>query len=210
MALSATIGTGNIVGVSAAILAGGPGAVSWMWVTAAVGMATKFTSCTLAVHFRRIDETGETHCGPMHFIELGMGTRFKWLAVLFAVFTVGASSGIGNMFQINNMVASLRTLLFGHNVADTFAFSTLVSWSYYGDRGADYLFGKRFVVWYRFLYCIVIVIGSCITINTVIDFSDVMNGLMALPNLVALVALSSVVVRLTKQYFANEGRAKMT
>ena len=111
-ALSATIGLGNIVGVATAILLGGPGAVFWMWVTALVGMATKFTSCTLAVRYRQIDKTGETHGGPMHFIEEGLGPKFKWLAVLFALFTVTASFGIGNMFQINNLTASIRTLMF--------------------------------------------------------------------------------------------------
>ena len=85
-ALSATIGTGNIVGVAAAILAGGPGAVFWMWVMACVGMATKYASCTLAVHFRRVDANGETAGGPMHFIERGMGAQYKWLAILFAFF----------------------------------------------------------------------------------------------------------------------------
>jgi len=103
-ALSATIGTGNIVGVAAAILIGGPGAVFWMWITACVGMATKFTSCTLAVHFRRIDESGEAHGGPMHFIELGMGKNWKWLAVLFAAFTALASFGIALfLFDISNL-----------------------------------------------------------------------------------------------------------
>ncbi|MCA9399791.1 MAG: sodium:alanine symporter family protein, partial [Candidatus Omnitrophica bacterium] len=92
-ALSATIGTGNIVGVAAAILLGGPGAVFWMWVTACVGMATKFASCTLAVHFRKVDKNYETHAGPMHFIEMGMGKNFKWLAVMFAVFAAITSFG---------------------------------------------------------------------------------------------------------------------
>lgn len=109
-ALSATIGTGNIVGVAAAILTGGPGAVFWMWVTALVGMATKFTSCTLAVHFRKTDDRGEAHGGPMYFIEMGLGPKFKWLAVLFAFFTAVASLGIGNMFQVNNMVSSIKSL----------------------------------------------------------------------------------------------------
>ncbi|MCB1070856.1 MAG: sodium:alanine symporter family protein, partial [Kiritimatiellae bacterium] len=121
-ALSATIGTGNIVGVAAAILTGGPGAVFWMWITAMVGMATKFTSCTLAVHYRRIDESGEAHGGPMHFIELGMGSQWKWLAVLFAVFTAVASFGIGNMFQANNVAAAVNTLVSGH---ETVSSSTL-------------------------------------------------------------------------------------
>ncbi|MDD5709689.1 MAG: alanine:cation symporter family protein, partial [Candidatus Marinimicrobia bacterium] len=87
-ALSATVGTGNIVGVAAAIMMGGPGAVFWMWVTAFFGMAVKFTSCTLSVRFRKVDEKGVAHGGPMHFIEIGMGKKFKWLAVLYAVFTI--------------------------------------------------------------------------------------------------------------------------
>jgi len=377
-ALSATIGTGNIVGVAAAILAGGPGAAFWMWVTALVGMATKFTSCTLAVHFRRIDRHGEAHGGPMHFIELGMGPRFKWLAVLFALFTVVASFGIGNMFQINNCAISLNALIrpgttptfglsllvglivaamvaavilggisrigrfaselvpimcfiyiagalvvlvrhapaipgafativyhafhkpealvggllgtvirsgvarglfsneaglgsaamahgaartdepvreglvamlgpfidtivictmtalaivitgahelcsvkgeltgkafelgIGHPIGGTivsiavilFSFSTLVSWSYYGDRAADYLFGPRAVLPYRLIYVGFIVLGAVVSIGTIIDFCDAMNGLMAIPNLIALIALSPLVARLARDYF---------
>lgn len=379
-ALSATIGTGNIVGVAAAILMGGPGAVFWMWITALVGMATKFTSCTLAVHFRHIDETGEAHGGPMHFIEIGMGHRFKWLAVLFALFTITASFGIGNMFQINNVAVSLNAIFRGnsapstvfnlsvgiiiaimvgsvilggiksigrfaskivplmcvlyigggliilfkniavipaalqtifyhafhtpaaisggllgtvirsgvarglfsneaglgsaamahgaaktnepvreglvamlgpfidtimicsitalvivitgaHNVCHVegeltgkafelglgsslgakliatgivfFAFSTLISWSYYGDRAADYLLGKKAVRPYRFIYLGFIVLGAVMKISTVIDFCDAMNGLMAIPNLIALAALSPVVAKLAKDYFGR-------
>ena len=380
-ALSATIGTGNIVGVAAAILMGGPGAVFWMWITALVGMATKFTSCTLAVNFRHIDETGEVHGGPMHFIEIGMGPRFKWLAVLYALFTVTASFGIGNMFQINNVAVSLNAIfrgssaaptivfnlsvgiiiaimvgsvilggiksigrfaskivpfmcvlyigggliillknitfipaafqtifyhafhtpeaitggLFGtvirsgvarglfsneaglgsaamahgaaktnepvreglvamlgpfidtimicsitalvivitgaHNVCHVegeltgkafelglgsnlgakfiaigivfFAFSTLISWSYYGDRAADYLLGKKAVRPYRYIYLGFIVLGAVIKISTVINFSDIMNGLMAIPNLIALAILSPVVAKLAKDYFGR-------
>ncbi len=379
-ALSATIGTGNIVGVAAAILLGGPGAAFWMWVTALVGMATKFASCTLAVHYRRIDSSGEAHGGPMHFIELGMGKRFKWLAVLFAVFTVTASFGIGNMFQVNNCVVSLSVLfggssepsrMFGliagvivaalvaavilggikrigrfasalvpfmcavyilgglyillrnataipgafreiffhafhkpealaggllgtvvrqgvarglfsneaglgsaamafgaartkepvreglvsmlgpfidtivicsitalaivitgaHEVCSVkgeltgkafelgwgsrygglvvalgvvlFSFSTLISWSYYGDRAADYLFGHRAVLPYRLVYIGFIVVGAVVSIGTIIDFCDAMNGLMAVPNLIALIALSPLLVKLTRDYFSR-------
>lgn len=378
-ALSATIGTGNIVGVAVAILLGGPGAAFWMWVTALVGMATKFTSCTLAVHFRRIDSEGEAHGGPMHFIELGMGQKFKWLAVLFAIFTVTASFGIGNMFQVNNLATSISLLfrdtaetsmcfsltvglifaglvgsvilggiksigrfaslivpvmcvfyvgsgsiilikhigeipeafktifyyafhkpealqgaLWGtvvkqgvarglfsneaglgsapmaHGAARTkepvreglvamlgpfidtlvictitalvivvtktytiegieagaltgrafdvglgspigsklvalgvifFSLSTLISWSYYGDRAADYLLGKKAVLPYRMVYLVFIVLGAVWHIGSIIDFCDAMNGLMAIPNLIALIVLSPVVAGLTKDYF---------
>jgi AGCS family alanine or glycine:cation symporter len=380
-ALSGTIGLGNIVGVAAAILMGGPGAVFWMWVTALFGMASKFTSCTLAIRHRRIDESGEAHGGPMHYIELGMGRKFKSLAILFAVFTGLASFGIGNMFQINNLTASLYCLVrpqatepsnlfnlivgigvavlvgsvilggiksigrfvskivpfmcifylvagliiifknytqvpaaFGtifyyafhrpeslaggllgtvirsgvarglfsneagmgsaamvHGAARTdepvreglvamigpfvdtilicsmtaivivitgeynnctdkgvltaqsfasglgsdwgislvcvavifFAFSTLITWSYYGDRSVDYLFGKGAVKPYRFIYLGFIVLGACLKIGVVINFCDIMNGLMAVPNLLALIVLSGSVGRLTKDYFVR-------
>ncbi len=379
-ALSATIGTGNIVGVAAAILMGGPGALFWMWVTAFFGMAVKFTSCTLAVKFRRVDEQGEAHGGPMHFIEQGMGKHFKWLAILFALFTMLASFGIGNMFQINNMAVSLSFLIQGHEqpgflfnlitgiivsvlvgavilggiksigrvasrivpvmfvfyvgagliilfknyaaipaafqsifyyafhtpeamaggllgtvirsgvarglfsneaglgsaaiahgaartkepvreglvamlgpfidtilvcsitgliiivtgVYETcsikgeltarafeaglgsllggkivalgiifFAFSTAISWSYYGDRASDYLFGKKAVTPYRWVYLGFLVLGAVIKLDLVISFSDIMNALMAIPNLIALLVLSPIVVRLAGDYFSR-------
>ena len=376
-ALSATIGTGNIVGVAAAILMGGPGAIFWMWITACVGMATKFASCTLAVHFRQIDQSGEAHGGPMHFIELGMGKRFKWLAVLFASFTALASFGIGNMFQISSMVTATNGLIFGNgtetslfirlsiglitagivasvilggikriaNVAsklvpfmcifyifagliiliknvdlilpgiqliltqafhapeavtggllggvirsgvarglfsneaglgsaamahgaartnepvreglvamlgpfiDTiivcsvtalviictgayetitdkaqltsaafemglpgsgwlvsvgiilFAFTTLIAWSYYGDRAVDYLFGPGAVKGYRMMYVGFVILGALRPLDDVINLCDALNGLMAVPNLIALVVLAPVVTKLTKEYF---------
>lgn len=378
-ALSGTVGTGNIIGVAAAILMGGPGAVFWMWVTAFVGMATKFTSCTLAVHFRKVDGEGEVHGGPMHYIEMGMGKRFKWLAVTYAFFTAIASFGIGNMFQVNSMVGSINGLLTGtsnsaeylvklsvgvlvafvvafviiggikriaswsskivplmclfyfgsalvilfknidlvlpglelifvqafnapesvsggllggvissgvarglfsneaglgsaamaHSAAKTdepvreglvamlepfidtlvictitalviictgaytqvsnkalvtitafeiglpgsgplvsiailfFAFSTLIAWSYYGDRAIDYLFGPGAVVYYRWCYVLFIIVGALYSIEDVINFCDTANGLMALPNLAALIYLSPLVYKLTKDYFES-------
>ncbi|PCI37352.1 MAG: sodium:alanine symporter family protein [Elusimicrobia bacterium] len=378
-ALSATIGTGNIVGVAAAIAAGGPGAVFWMWVTAFFGMATKFASCTLAVHFRRVDESGEIHGGPMHFIEMGLGPKYRWLALSFAFLTAGASFGIGNMFQANNVAAAVNSLVYGADAASSttvnvavglicavlvaavilggikriaafagkvvpfmcafyviiglailakfagripegiglilhhafhapesvaggllggvirsgvsrglfsneaglgsapiahaaaktdepireglvallepfidtlmicsitalvivctgayemgfekgkltaaafglgfpgagkavavatifFAFSTLVSWSYYGDRAVDYLFGKKAVVPYRVLYIGFIFLGAVIKLGWVIDFCDAMNGLMAIPNLIALLMLSPLIAKLLNDYMAR-------
>lgn len=375
-ALSATIGTGNIIGVSVAVLAGGPGAVFWMWITACVGMATKFTSCTLAVHFRKIDQDGEAHGGPMHFIEIGMGSSYKWLAVCFAVFTALASFGIGNMFQINSMVSAVNTLLFkevvepgialrlavgvftaaivasvilggikriahvagflvpfmcavyigtgivilvknahlvlpglqlifeqafhapesvsggllggvirsgvarglfsneaglgsapiAHGAARTkepvreglvamlgpfidtlmvcsitglvvvcmktyetvqikgiltsvafdqglsgagyivsfsvilFAFTTLIGWSYYGDRAVDYLLGKSYVPVYKWIYVGFVIIGALNPLEDVINLCDALNGLMAIPNLIALIVLAPLVADLTRKY----------
>ncbi|MDR3154678.1 MAG: sodium:alanine symporter family protein [Deltaproteobacteria bacterium] len=104
-ALAATIGTGNIVGVATAVVAGGPGAVFWMWVTAIFGMATKYGEAVLAIRYRVIDKSGNMAGGPMYYIEKGM--NLKWLAVLFAVFGVAASFGIGNMTQSNSVANNI-------------------------------------------------------------------------------------------------------
>ena len=87
-ALSATIGIGNIAGVATAIHYGGPGAMFWMWVTAILGTASKFTECTLSTHFRKIRPDGEISGGPMYYIEKGMGSKWKFLAIIFAVCAV--------------------------------------------------------------------------------------------------------------------------
>ncbi|ACD53504.1 sodium:alanine symporter family protein [Clostridium botulinum] len=104
-ALSATIGTGNIVGVATAIKAGGPGALLWMWLAAFFGMATKYAEGLLAIKYREVDENGEMCGGPMYYIQNGLG--LKWLAKLFAVFGVGvAFFGIGTFGQVNSIAAA--------------------------------------------------------------------------------------------------------
>ena len=105
-ALAATIGTGNIVGVATAIAAGGPGAVFWMWVSAFFGMMTKYAEIALSMKYRYKDERGEWMGGPMVFLEKGLGQ--KWLAVLFALFCMLASFGIGNGAQANSVASSLN------------------------------------------------------------------------------------------------------
>lgn len=108
-ALSATIGTGNIVGVATAIAAGGPGALFWMWVAAILGTATKFAECMLAIKYREVKEDGHVLGGPFYSIEKGMGAKWKWLAVLFAVFGVLAGLlGIGTMTQINGITSAVN------------------------------------------------------------------------------------------------------
>lgn len=106
-ALAGTIGTGNIVGVSTALVAGGVGAVFWMWVSSFFGMMTKYAEIVLALHYRQKNDKGEIVGGPMYYIEKGLG--LKWLAVLFSIFCALAGFGIGNMTQINSMSESLNT-----------------------------------------------------------------------------------------------------
>ena len=398
-ALSATIGTGNIAGVATAIAAGGPGAVFWMWVTALLGMATKFTSCTLAVKYRRVHADGSVAGGPMHFLSLGLSNRRlgAWLGGAFALFGMIASFGIGNMVQANSVVNGLNHLLppsvheagfafpngfeiswaslfiglalagltavvilggirriataagvivpfmclfyvigaltilllridaipaafseifrhafspyavgggalgatvsqairfgvargifsnesglgsapiahaaartdepvregvvamlgpfidtlvvctmtalvilvtrahlsgldggamtaeafrtglfgYGHYLVGIglalFAYSTIVAWSYYGDRCAEYLFGERAVPIYRRLYVACVVVGATGGLRTIWTVADVFNALMALPNLVGLVLLSGGVARDARDYFARLRRGE--
>ncbi len=371
-ALAATIGTGNIVGVSTAIAAGGPGAVLWMWLTGVFGISTKYSEALLAVKYRVKMPDGSMAGGPMYVLERGL--NMKWLAVLFAAFTSVTAFGIGNMVQSNSIstlvyetfevpmwitgiiltaltavviiggiksIASVCErlvpfmaityvlgcliilamnisgipdtvmLIFnsafnGHAVVGgfvgagmkealrfgiarglfsnesglgsapivaaaaqtknpvrqalvsstgtfwdtvvvcamtglvivnsgewikgfsgaaltkqafsdfhiigpivltlgllTFVFSTILGWSYYGEKAAEYLFGNKVVKPYRYLWVIFVMIGSVMSLNIVWTFADVTNALMALPNLVSLLLLSKVIVKETKKYLWN-------
>ncbi len=373
-ALSATIGTGNIAGVATAIAFGGPGAVFWMWITALVGMATKYTSCTLALKFRQFHPDGSVSGGPMYTLAEGLGLR--WLGILFALFALIASFGIGNMVQANSVVdgltyivpaagqyklvigvviailvglviiggirriariasriiplmallycgaalwilvtnleklpsafatifelalnpwaagggaigaaiqygvargvfsneAGLGSAPMAHAAARTgepvreglvammgpfidtivictmtalvivvsglwgearpealkgaalsahafqahlgvagswvvgiglvfFAYSTIIAWSYYGDRSAEFLFGPGAVLPYRIIYTVLVVVGAYVPLNLVWNLADIANILMAAPNLISLVLLAGLVKRLTDDYF---------
>ena len=112
-ALAASIGTGNIAGVSGAIAIGGPGAIFWMWVSAILGMCTKFAEVTLAINYRERNKDGDWVGGPMYYITNGLGKNFKWLACLFAGFGALAAFGIGNMTQINTIAGTINTAISG-------------------------------------------------------------------------------------------------
>lgn len=108
-ALSATIGTGNIVGVATAIVSGGPGALFWMWIAAFFGMATKYAEGVLAIKYRVIDDDGHVLGGPFYYIQNGMGMKWKWLAKLFAFFGVGVGLlGIGTFTQVNGITSAVK------------------------------------------------------------------------------------------------------
>ena len=404
-ALSSTVGTGNIAGVAVAIAIGGPGALFWMWMTAFVGMATKYAEGVLAVQFREVDEDGRHVGGPMYYIKNGMGKSWIWLGGLFAFFGISASFGTGNYIQVvsvsdalNNtygvpiwmsgvvlavlagavilggiqriagvagklvpamaafyftagvivillnldgvpgafalvfssafgfdaaaggfsgallMLAMQRgvargifsneagqgsapiahaaaknkdpvnqgviamlgtfidtivictitglailtagvippecnaiTLITGGElpaICDTgppitiaafeqslpgigkhivtislalFAFTTILGWSYYGERCAEYLFSEKAVLPYRIVYVGVVFGASLLlytgddmdaVINTIWLSTDTLTGLMAAPNLIALLALSPLVFRMTREYFEQEKRSR--
>ena len=370
-ALSATIGTGNIAGVATAIFIGGPGAIFWMWITALVGMATKYGEAVLAVKYRETDDLGKHVGGPMYYIKNGLGSNWGWLAFLFALFGMIAAFGIGNMVQSNSVAdalhsnfninqnlsgaviailaglvilggikrigtvagkivpimsvayilgsliiiilnisevpaalkiivdgalngtaaaggfagatvlmaiqkgvargifsneaglgsapiahaaaqtnnpvrqgmigmlgtfidtiivctmtalviimtgawtsgetgATLSTLAYGNalpfgNYIITFglvvfAFTTILGWSYYGERCAEYIFGTKIILPYRILWVVAVFIGASQKVNFIWLLADVMNGFMALPNLIALALLSPVIFKITQEY----------
>jgi AGCS family alanine or glycine:cation symporter len=370
-ALAATVGMGNIAGVSTAVALGGPGAIFWMWVTGLVGMATKYSESFLAVKYRQVNHNGEISGGPMYYLEHGLGQ--KWLGVCFAIFGSCAAFGIGNMIQANTAANAVATsmgtskfsvgiilsvltamvilggikrisevasvfvpvmvviyfvgalivilshlnqlgmgikLIFEHAFtgtaatsgfigatlaqtirygvarglfsnesgmgsapiaaaaaktnhpskqalvsmsgtfldtiivcsltamalastgvwvsgetgvaltmqafseglpghwgnfivtlgAITFAFSSILAWEYYGEKCFEYLFGDKWVHLYRYLWVLFVFVGSIVKLELVWNFSDAMNALMAVPNLIGLVLLSGVLFRETKAY----------
>lgn len=380
VALAATIGTGNIVGVATAVSVGGPGALFWMWITAAFGMATKYAEGVLAVKYRIVDDNGEMAGGPMYYIERGLGK--KWLGVMFALFGSAAAFGIGNAVQANAVAGNLRetfgvtplttavvltfvtglvilggirnigrvsavmvpvmaavyvagclAILFRHADAvpgallmvfhdaftgtaatggflgaavmlaiqkgvsrgvfsneagmgsapiaaaaaktnepceqalvsmtgtfiDTiivctmtglvlivtgvwhsgtevsaltksafdiglpgswggfivtfgivfFAYSTIIGWAYYGEKCIEYLCGVKALFPYRLIYSAFVFVGASVKLELVWNFADVMNGLMAVPNLIALLALSGVVTAETNRFLAGRKGRKV-
>ena len=129
-ALSATIGTGNIVGVATAMVAGGPGALFWMWIAALVGMATKYSECLLAVKFRRVSEDGHVVGGPFCYIEDGLGKRWKWLAKIFAAFGVLVGLlGIGTFSQVNGIATAVNGFFDSDNSWSVSIFGRDYSWT---------------------------------------------------------------------------------
>ena len=123
-ALAGTVGTGNIAGVAGAIAIGGPGAVFWMWVSALLGMCTKFAEVTLAVHYREKNEHGDYIGGPMYYIKNGLGKKWHWLAILFCIFGVMTVFGTGNATQVNTITTAINSALLNYHILPESAVDT--------------------------------------------------------------------------------------
>ena len=129
-ALSATIGTGNIVGVATALVAGGPGALFWMWIAAVFGTATKYAECMLAVKYRKVSDDGHIVGGPFYYIEKGMGSKWKWLAKVFAVFGILVGLlGIGTFSQVNSISSAVQTFFDPNKASTVTIFGMNYSWA---------------------------------------------------------------------------------
>ncbi len=371
-ALSATIGTGNIAGVATAVAVGGPGALFWMWITALVGMATKYGEAVCAVKYREVDENGDHVGGPMYYIKNGMGKSWTWLGILFAVFGAIAAFGIGNTVQTNSIAtalnqtysvppvvtgvviavlvaavilggikriadvasklvplmaiiyivaalvviiinigqvpaafseifsqaftgtaaaggflgmvikgvargvfsneAGLGSAAIAHAAAKTddpvrqgtvamlgtfidtivvctmtgliivmsglwsggelngapltagafdsfmtgigehvvsiclsiFAFTTVLGWSFYGEKCVEFLFGVKVILAYRILWILATFVGTVLALDFVWLLADTLNAMMAIPNLIALLILSPIIFSLSSQYFKKQ------
>ena len=380
--LSATIGTGNIAGVATAVFLGGPGALFWMWMTALVGMATKYAEAVLAVKYRETDELGNFVGGPMYYIKNGLSKKWYFLAPSFALFGAIAAFGIGNGVQANGVAAVINTnfgvapavtgvvlmvltaavilggisrigtvagtlvpfmavayilagllvllinigsignalslvfthaftasaaeggfagaavwaaIRFGvargvfsneaglgsapiaHAAASTkgpvnqgliamlgtfidtiivcsitglaiiasgawtsgesgaaltslafetslpgiggyliaislsiFAFTTILGWSFYGEKCVGFFFGTKALMPYRVLWIIAIYFGATADLGFIWLLADTLNAMMAIPNLIALALLSPIVFKLTKEFFASNGQSEET
>ncbi len=110
-ALASTVGTGNIAGITTALVLGGAGSIFWLWITALIGMCTKFSEVLLAVKYRERNAVGDWVGGPMYYIKNGMGRNWKWLAVVFSIFAALAAFGIGNAVQVGNITSSINTVI---------------------------------------------------------------------------------------------------
>lgn len=124
-ALAGTVGTGNIAGVAGAIAIGGPGAVFWMWISALLGMCTKFSEVVLAVHFRERNDKGDWVGGPMYFIKNGLPKKWHFLAVLFSIFGMVAVFGTGNATQVNTIVTAIDSVFTSYNLAEADGLGTI-------------------------------------------------------------------------------------
>lgn len=177
-ALAATVGVGNIAGVAAAIMTGGPGAVFWMWVAAFFGMMTNYSENILGIYFRRKNHADEWSGGAMYYLEDGLGGYKnmkkvgKTLAVIFAICAMLASFGIGNMGQVNkiviNFTSAFKIPAFSNGVLSGALMTSSIAW----------------------------------------DISDTFNGLMMIPNLIGVVSLSPLVMKLTQNYVDRRLKGK--
>ena len=127
-ALAATVGTGNLVGVAGASAIGGPGSIFWMWISAFLGMITKFAEAVLSVRYRELGKNGEYLSGPMYMIRKGMGSKWKCLAGVYAFFGAVAAFGVGNATQVNAVVGGINGVITAFGGKETLRSSILIGW----------------------------------------------------------------------------------
>lgn len=208
-ALSSTVGTGNLAGVATAITLGGPGAVFWMWMTALVGMATKYAESLLAVRYREVDELGNFKGGPMYYIKNGLGPKWKWLAVLFSVGAMCSAVTAGNMVQSNGIAEVANQSLNAPPIATGLVLAALAFAVIIGGIRSIGKFASKLVPFMAFSYiaaAIVVLImnASGIPHAFALIFESAFNGQAAVGGFSGAVIALAIRAGIARGLFSNE------
>lgn len=208
-ALSSTVGTGNLAGVATAITLGGPGAIFWMWMTALVGMATKYTESMLAVRYREVDEDGNFKGGPMYYIKNGLGPKWKWLAVVFSLGAIASAVTAGNMVQSNGIAEVANSSFNVPNWATGLILAGLAFVVIIGGIKSIGRFASKLVPIMAFGYiaAAIIVLGlnaDGIPTAMKLIFSDALNGQAAVGGFSGAVVALAIRAGIARGLFSNE------
>ena len=208
-ALSSTVGTGNLAGVATAITLGGPGAIFWMWMTALVGMATKYAESLLAVRYREVDENGVYKGGPMYYIKNGLGPKWKWLAILFCIGAVMGSLGAGNMVQSNGIAEVVDQNLNGPAILTGLILAALTFLVIIGGIKNIGKVASKLVPFMAFSYfaaaaIVLIMNASGIPSAFKLIFTDAFNGHAAVGGFTGAVIAQAIQFGVARGLFSNE------
>jgi len=208
-ALSSTVGTGNLAGVATAITLGGPGAIFWMWMTALVGMATKYAESLLAVRYREVDEEGNFKGGPMYYIKNGLGPRWKWLAVLFSVGAMASAVTAGNMVQSNGIAEVANESFNAPPIATGLVLAALAFVVIIGGIRSIGKFASRLVPFMAFSYIAAAIVVLILNASGIPDafkliFSGAFSGNAAVGGFSGAVVALAIRAGIARGLFSNE------
>lgn len=196
-AIASCVGSGNIVGVSTAILSGGPGALFWMWVAAIFGMATKFGEITMGVRYHGKDAEGNIAGGPMYYIAKGL--NWKCVGALVAILLFIQNCG-ATLIQSNTIAQVANEGFHAPVIATAVVMAVIMSQWYFGHISLTFLKKPKWASVYRVIFPFLIILGSLSTIDMVWSIQDVALGLLIIPNIIALIFLAPEVRKLTKEF----------
>ncbi len=208
-ALSSTVGTGNLAGVATAITLGGPGAIFWMWMTALVGMATKYAESMLAVRYREVDEDGNFKGGPMYYIKNGLGPKWKWLAVIFSVGAMASAVTAGNMVQSNGIAEVANASFNAPPIATGFVLAALAFVVIIGGIKSIGKFASKLVPFMAFSYIAAALIVLVMNASGIPDafgliFSGAFSGNAAVGGFSGAVVALAIRAGIARGLFSNE------
>ncbi|PHR93568.1 MAG: sodium:alanine symporter family protein [Robiginitomaculum sp.] len=208
-ALSSTVGTGNLAGVATAITLGGPGAIFWMWMTALVGMATKYAESMLAVRYREVDEDGNFKGGPMYYIKNGLGPKWKWLAVLFAFGAMASAVSAGNMVQANGIAEVANEAFKAPPIATGFVLAALAFIVIIGGITSIGKFASKLVPFMAVSYVVAALIVLVLNASGIpaafkLIFTDAFNGHAAVGGFSGAVVAQAIRFGIARGLFSNE------